>query len=220
MSKLRIIAHHSGPVSMRYATRRFFPVVSREHYELVSSSIMLDEIREVREGLRSRMVSLIRGQNVKIWFANPQVRKLASLYIRRKVIPAQFYPDAEHIAAASVLGTDALFSWNLRHIVNLRTKSAFKKINRTKGYRGPENPASRRSGIIDGRGWKDGGTGVSQGASRHKTKTLEDAPEPIQIAAEESYGRLSSPARRLVHRIASRESFSAEPIAAVLTKMG
>lgn len=123
---------------MRQPTRRFFWVASRKRYELISSSVMLDEIREINAKLGRKIVSLIRKQNVKIWLAGPQVRKLASLYVKRKVIPSQYYPDAEHIAAASLLGTDALVSWNLRHIVNLRTKSAVKEVNRTLGYRVPE----------------------------------------------------------------------------------
>ncbi len=108
------------------------------NYDLVSSSIMLDEIREVNPKLRRKILSLVRDRHVKVWLADPRVEKLANLYVRRKVIPAQYYPDAEHIAAASVLGTDALVSWNLRHIVNLRTKSAVKEINRAAGHRFPE----------------------------------------------------------------------------------
>lgn len=133
-----VIAYYSGPINMLQSTRRFFHTASREHYGLFSSSILLDEIREVSLGLRNRVIVLIRRQNVKIWLADPRVDKLASMYVRKKVIPAQFYPDAEHIAAASLLHSDGLVSWNLRHIVNLRTKSAVKEINRTMGYPAPE----------------------------------------------------------------------------------
>lgn len=54
------------------------------------------------------------------------------------MIPAKYRADAEHIAVASVEGFDALASWNLRHIVKLKTKSLVKLINREMGCSVPE----------------------------------------------------------------------------------
>jgi hypothetical protein len=64
--------------------------------------------------------------------------QLAQEYIEKRVIPAKVRADAEHIAACSVNGIGVLTSWNLRHIVNLRTKMMVKSINAEKGYITPD----------------------------------------------------------------------------------
>jgi hypothetical protein len=63
---------------------------------------------------------------------------LASEYVKRGVIPARYHPDAEHIAVASVFGFDVLTSWNLSHIVRLKTKRLVRIINEEFSYPVPE----------------------------------------------------------------------------------
>jgi hypothetical protein len=63
---------------------------------------------------------------------------LAGEYVKRGVIPARYRTDAEHIAVASVFGFDVLTSWNLSHIVKLKTKRLVKVINEEFGYPVPE----------------------------------------------------------------------------------
>lgn len=59
-------------------------------------------------------------------------------YLKTGVMPTEFAADAEHIAAATVLDAAVLVSWNLRHIVNVRTKMMVKEINSKFGYKVPD----------------------------------------------------------------------------------
>ncbi len=131
-------AFYFGPVNTRRLTKRFFAKATSEQYALVTSTVTLDEIRQGPVTLRKRLLSVIGQYNIKIWLASLRVKNLASFYIQRGVIPPEFAPDAEHIAAASILAVDVLATWNLRHIVNLRTKSVVQQINSKLGYKVPQ----------------------------------------------------------------------------------
>jgi hypothetical protein len=48
--------------------------------------------------------------------------------------PRKVTLDAQHIATCTVNSIEVLVSWNLRHIVNLRTKLIVKEINTEMGY--------------------------------------------------------------------------------------
>ena len=84
-----------------------------------------------------KLLSAIRENNVKVWLADVRVKRLANSYVERGIIPLEFSPDAEHIAAASILAVDVMVSWNLRHIVNFRTKLTVQEINSQLGYKVP-----------------------------------------------------------------------------------
>ncbi len=60
---------------------------------------------------------------------------MAEKYIAEGVIPQKYSNDALHIATATINDLDVIISWNLEHIVKLKTKIAVKGINRLMGYR-------------------------------------------------------------------------------------
>lgn len=122
---------------MRRLTKDFFDTASIQGYELVTSSITLNEIRSGPTKTRKKLLSSIRENNVKVWLADVRVKRLANSYLSRGIVPLEFSPDAEHIAAASILGVDVMVSWNLRHIVNVRTKLSVQEINTQLGYKVP-----------------------------------------------------------------------------------
>jgi len=76
--------------------------------------------------------------NVKVVSRTAEARNLADEYVSRGVIPARYRPDAEHIAVASVSGFDVLVSWNLSHIVRLKTKRMVRIVNEEHDYPVPE----------------------------------------------------------------------------------
>lgn len=50
-------------------------------------------------------------------------------------MPEKFINDALHIAIATVNGIDTVVSWNLEHIVKLKTIVEVNKINLKNGYK-------------------------------------------------------------------------------------
>jgi len=51
------------------------------------------------------------------------------------VVPVRFRDDAVHIAVAVVNDLDVVVSWNLEHMVKLRTRTRVNAINRLNGYK-------------------------------------------------------------------------------------
>jgi len=116
------------------ATRKFFNTCIKKGYELYSSDISLREIDQASRSTQEKLHSLIEDFMVRIYTLTDEADRLAEEYVRRDVIPAKARADAEHIAVCSVNAIEVLVSWNLRHIVNLRTKMMVKTINTEIGY--------------------------------------------------------------------------------------
>ena len=51
------------------------------------------------------------------------------------IIPEKFINDALHIAIATVNEIDSVVSWNLEHIVKIKTIVEVNRINIKKGYK-------------------------------------------------------------------------------------
>jgi len=64
-----------------------------------------------------------------------EIRSLAKLYIKEKVVTQKYYGDALHIACATVNQIDVLVSWNFTHIVNFNRILLYNSVNLKQGYR-------------------------------------------------------------------------------------
>ena len=70
-------------------------------------------------------------------FFDSRIRELAKDYLDNQVLPPKSHYDALHIAFATVHELDAIVSWNLRHIANLRRQEKAKSVNILNGYTKP-----------------------------------------------------------------------------------
>ena len=52
-----------------------------------------------------------------------------------RIFPAKYRDDGLHIATATVHGIDGVVSWNLKHMVKLRTRREVKAVNIFEGYK-------------------------------------------------------------------------------------
>jgi hypothetical protein len=59
---------------------------------------------------------------------------LACKYISEGALPQNKMEDAIHAAVATVFEMDALISWNLKHLSNLRKMELINGINLKEGY--------------------------------------------------------------------------------------
>jgi len=64
-----------------------------------------------------------------------EVGRLADKYLSTKIIPEKYRADALHIAFATFYEMDVLVSYNLRHIVKLKTRRLANYINLLEGYK-------------------------------------------------------------------------------------
>ncbi|MEM7818474.1 MAG: hypothetical protein QXP52_03240 [Candidatus Aenigmatarchaeota archaeon] len=81
------------------------------------------------------MLELVKKTGPKVLVYNEDVEMLASVYVKEGVIPEEYLPDAYHIAFSSVYDIDILVSWNLEHIVKIKTKRLVSAINLKLGYK-------------------------------------------------------------------------------------
>ena len=65
---------------------------------------------------------------------NEEVVALAKKYIAEGVLPENKIEDAIHAAVATIFEMDALISWNLKHLSNLKKMEMINGVNMKEGY--------------------------------------------------------------------------------------
>jgi len=63
-----------------------------------------------------------------------EIMILSEKYISELALPERSIDDSIHAAAATVYEMDALISWNLKHLANLRRKEKINGVNLLEGY--------------------------------------------------------------------------------------
>lgn len=103
--------------------------------EMFISDIVIQEVSRAPGDKQVKLIELIRKHSPIILSIDEEIRELADRYILEKLIPEKFRNDALHIAGAVVNDLDVVVSWNLEHIVKLKTKLGVEGINRLLGYK-------------------------------------------------------------------------------------
>ena len=120
-------------------TKDFFAVYA-DRYDLFVSQIVLLEINRTPDSThRNRLSKVIRDYAIKVLpddDAN-QIKKLADLYTKKGVIPANKMEDALHVAYATVCKMDILLSWNFKHLANINKEAKILAVNNEEGYHYP-----------------------------------------------------------------------------------
>lgn len=117
------------------STKSFFEFVQKSGSILYSADLIVKEIdRTPQESKRNKLKEALAKYDVEFLPFSDETEKIANIYIREKVIPAKYLPDAVHIATASIHNIPVLVSWNFEHIVKLKTKVEINRINRERGY--------------------------------------------------------------------------------------
>lgn len=104
-------------------------------FDLFISDLVINELEKTKEPKRSALLELITNHPFRTLATNEEASKLARIYVSEGIIPEKFLNDALHIAIASVNGIDTIVSWNLEHIVKVKTMIGVNKINLNRGYK-------------------------------------------------------------------------------------
>lgn len=126
------LLHKDSPEKQKI-TDIFFKEKVIEHEPFISD-LVLEEIEKSPEPRRSQLRSIIIKNKLKALKLTNEARELAKDYVENKIIPEKYSTDALHIAIAVVNKIDGLVSWNMQHIVRLKTIVGVNKINKEKGY--------------------------------------------------------------------------------------
>jgi len=104
-----------------------------QDYEVYLSDVTIAELEENEEPLRGELLSLVKDFTELL--TTEEVVRLAEVYVENKIIPKNHKEDALHIAIAIVNEIDIVTSWNLEHIVRLKTRREVNATNILKGYK-------------------------------------------------------------------------------------
>ena len=115
-------------------TLRFFEKVKQGEYKIFISDVVIEEINRATDDKKQLLLSIITKYNPKRLIINEEAVELAKIYITEDVLPANKIEDAMHAAVATVFEMDALISWNLTHLSNLKKMERINGINMKEGY--------------------------------------------------------------------------------------
>ena len=117
------------------STKKLFGEIRKGRYDAFISDLVLREIGKSTGSKRERLLSLIKTYEIPLVGVTLECIELTEKYMSRKIFPSKYRDDALHIAIATVHDMDVVISWNLRHMVKLRTRREVKAINIMEGYR-------------------------------------------------------------------------------------
>lgn len=115
-------------------TRQFFAQIQQGVYEIFISDVVYQEISRATDEKNAILHELIRKVKPRILPIPMEANSLSQLYISRDVLPEKATEDATHVAIATFFEMDAIISWNLRHIANLRRMELVNAVNVKAGY--------------------------------------------------------------------------------------
>jgi len=122
------------PVGRKAMTQLFFQTVRARRDTLYVSDLVLEEIDRAPNQVRFSLMTLVRRFQPHVISESHESLSLAQEYLAAHVVPASSRDDARHVAIATLAGSDALVSWNFRHLVNLRRKRLVHSVNIRLGH--------------------------------------------------------------------------------------
>ena len=115
-------------------TEQFFDKETKKHKAFVSE-LVLEEIEKTKDESKKKLLKdVVRTHNLKALERTEDAEKLAREYLEEGVASEKHFNDPLHIALAVVHGMDVVVSWNLQHIVKLKTMEIIKRVNKRIGY--------------------------------------------------------------------------------------
>ena len=105
------------------------------NFDLFMSDIVFSELDNTKEPKRNALMQLLEKYPLTNLKNTQEAINLARVYVSEGIIPEKFINDALHIAIATVNEIDSVVSWNLEHIVKLKTIIEVNRINKKKGYK-------------------------------------------------------------------------------------
>ena len=107
----------------------------RADFELVISELVLEEAARGDADAAAKRLEALEG--IPVLGVTSDVSDLAWSIVRDHLLPAKAFPDALHIAVASVHAVDYLLTWNCSHIANAELLPRVTKLVEETGFNMP-----------------------------------------------------------------------------------
>jgi predicted nucleic acid-binding protein len=88
----------------------------RAEFEILTSELVLEEAKRGDPEAAARRLATLEG--IPLLGVTPAASALAGSIVRAHLLPTKAFPDALHIAVASVHSVEYLLTWNCSHIAN------------------------------------------------------------------------------------------------------
>jgi hypothetical protein len=119
----------------RRETIRFFEEIQTGDYDPFISGLVIAEIERAKEPLRGKLLGKIDEIEPEVLTITGEVDELALKYAGASFLSEKAFDDLTHVAVATVNRMDFLVSWNLKHIVKVKTITGINEVNLSEGYR-------------------------------------------------------------------------------------
>ncbi len=117
------------------STKELFREIRQGKFTVFISELVLREIDNASATKKKLLLSLIKTYNPLLLRITEECMALMEKYMERSIFPSKYRDDALHIAIASVYDMDVVVSWNLEHMVKLKTRREVRAINIVENYR-------------------------------------------------------------------------------------
>jgi hypothetical protein len=107
----------------------------RQRFDLYISDIVLREAAMGDEAAAAKRLAELGG--IDVLSLDDSAREIASVFLRRRLIPENAIDDALHVAVATAQGMDFLLTWNCRHIANAEVVQRLEAVCLELGYQMP-----------------------------------------------------------------------------------
>ena len=143
MSKLKLYLETSvwnyacgqGGPEAQEATLQLLGASKGGGYEIFVSTLVLQELLRTPDPSRREklMKAVAEHQPVEL-DVDAAAERLADQYVAHQLVVERYRNDAVHVAIATLAQIDIVVSWNLKHIVNPRTRRTVNGLNNMLGY--------------------------------------------------------------------------------------
>jgi len=116
-------------------TLKLFEEIKSGKYEVYVSELVVAEIDRAQEGKRTVLKKLMDDFQPFELEMDGNVEELSGKYLSANIVPSKYENDVLHIAYAVAHDMDVVVSWNMKHIVKLKTRMEINGINRIYGYK-------------------------------------------------------------------------------------
>jgi len=116
----------AAAIVRREWTRRWWDN-NRDAYELMSSTAVIDELKDGEYAKKDDCLSLL--DDIPLLVIETEVSEITATYIKHKLMPNEPTGDALHLALASHHKCEFLLTWNCKHLANANKFQHIKRIN-------------------------------------------------------------------------------------------
>ncbi len=114
------------------SSRIFFDQVRGTRFELVSSTLVRDELLGAPKKVQDFFGDL--ADCIEFYEVHEDAIALQEAYMAAGIVGESCMTDALHVALATVLRCRMIVSWNFRHIVHFQKIPLYNAVNRMRGY--------------------------------------------------------------------------------------